>query len=462
MLSVREPSCQSCDIERFLIVAALSTKRKLNGAAASSDLLVCVSASVDCPSFACALGGKKAATIASAVMAIMFRFMVPSPDRKAEQSRALLGNEDANGAAHPHKKFKVRISPQHIVMFESSHGRTRVSLFSKVSKLAFAVVCVATISSAAFASPAKNISLSVMTYNVHGLPWPFASNRDVAFEKIETRLSALRKENAQPHIIVLQEAFTARAKRIAARSGYPFIASGPSKDMINTTRPAREDLGFVKGASFFKGETSGKSLDSGLQIASDYPILSVKRAAFPAFACAGYDCLANKGVLLVTVAVPGSDTPVTIATTHMNSKRASGVSQSRSLHAYQLQIAAIDAFLSANRDPNLPIVFAGDFNASSTARRSYLLDEGTTKWSAFPVRSALQNCMAIATLEGKKMDDLANYVVERGRDWQFYASGMGSHITATKFEIPFGRERDGTMLSDHVGYGIFYELQRTT
>ena len=334
--------------------------------------------------------------------------------------------------------------------------------FSKISKLVLVIVGAATISGPAFAGPAENASLSVMTYNVHGVPWPIARNRGAAFEKIETRLSALRKKNAQPHVIVLQEAFTERAKQIASISGYRYIANGPTTEEINEKKPDIADSSFLKATHFFKGEESGKLLDSGLQIASDYPILSVKRGAFPAYACAGYDCLANKGVLLVTVAIPGSDKAVTIATTHMNSKKASGVSQSRSLYAYQLQVAAIDAFLSANRDPDLPIIFAGDFNASSDARRSYLLDEGTSKWSASPVSSALQNCMAAAISRGGKADDLAEYVVKRGRDWQFYASGISDQITATKFEIPFGRERDGTMLSDHVGYGIFYELQRTT
>lgn len=332
-------------------------------------------------------------------------------------------------------------------------------LLSKVTKLAFSVVCIGMFSSAAFADSANHASLSVMTYNVKGLPWPIARSRDAAFEKIETRLLALRKEGAQPHIIVLQEAFTERAKQISGRSGYRYFANGPSKNMISTKRPEKKDLPFVEAASFFKGETSGKSLDSGLQIASDYPILSIRRAAFPAFACAGYDCLANKGVLLVTVSIPGSATPVTIATTHMNSKRGARVAYSRSLYAYQLQVAAIDAFLSANRDPDLPIIFAGDFNASSGPRRSYLLIKGATKWSAFPVRNALQNCMAAAILQGKKVDNLASYVIARGRDWQFYASGAKGHLTATKFEIPFGRERDGTMLSDHVGYGIMYRLK---
>ena len=100
----------------------------------------------------------------------------------------------------------------------------------------------------------------------------------------------------------------------------------------------------------------------------------------------------------------------------MNSKRGSRVSHSRLPYAYRLRVAAIDAFLYANRDPKLPISFAGDYNASSPARHSYLLDEGAAKWSAFPVRRALQNRMTAAIMQGKKIDDLANYVVARGRD----------------------------------------------
>ena len=33
-------------------------------------------------------------------------------------------------------------------------------------------------------------------------------------------------------------------------------------------------------------------------------------------------------------------------------------------------------------------------------------------------------------------------------------------IPVTKFEVPFGRESDGTMLSVIVGFGILYQVQR--
>lgn len=309
------------------------------------------------------------------------------------------------------------------------------------------------------ASVPGGISVSVMTYNVQGLPWPLATGRDAAFARMAARLSSLRKTNAQPHVIVLQEAFTYEAKQIAARSGYRFIANGPSRDQENTARGTLHDEEFAGSGRFFKGETSGKFLDSGLQIASDYPILSVRRAAFPGYACAGYDCLANKGVLLVTISVPGSATPITVATTHMNSKRSSGVSQERSLYAYQRQVAAIGRFIAANRDPNFPIIFAGDFNASNVARRSYLISRGASRWSRSPVHSGLQNCVSEAAKRGETVSTLAATMIRRGLDWQFYAKGVDASVEAVRLVVPFGHERDGTMLSDHVGYGIIYRVR---
>ncbi len=305
-------------------------------------------------------------------------------------------------------------------------------------------------------------SVSVMTYNVHGLPWPLVSGREAAFAKIEARLSGLRKTGAQPHVIVLQEAFSDEAKQIGPRSGYRYSVTGPTRDLTNDVRATPADVKFANAASFFKGESSGKLLDSGLLISSDYPIVSVRRAAFPAFACAGYDCLANKGILLVTLAVPGDMpgrvTPITVATTHMNSRHASGVGVARSLYAYQRQVAAIDAFIAANRDPNLPIIFAGDFNASSTDRRSYLVSQGAHIWSHLPVYSALHDCVSSAEQRGEQASHLASSMIKRGRDWQFYSRGAQATLDAVKLFVPFGTESDGTMLSDHIGYAVFYRI----
>ena len=310
---------------------------------------------------------------------------------------------------------------------------------------------------------AAPVSVSVMTYNVHGLPWPIATGREAAFAQIENRLLGLRKSGHQPHVVVLQEAFTDAAKAIGAKSGYRYIVNGPSRELAGASIATERDKLFAAAGSFLHGETQGKWLDSGLQILSDYPILSVRRMAFPTFACAGFDCLANKGAMLVTIAVPGSRVPIQIATTHMNSKRASGVDTDRSYYAYRRQADAIIGFLSVNRNPRAPIVFAGDFNASSERRRAYLTAYGT---SALPtagglVSSALHECLLTTRPCGASVPSIANYIQHRSRDWQFYADGLRGQIDAVGIAVPFGQEKQGGMLSDHAGYEIVYRLKQT-
>jgi endonuclease/exonuclease/phosphatase family metal-dependent hydrolase len=306
-------------------------------------------------------------------------------------------------------------------------------------------------------------AVSVLTYNVKGLPWPIASSREAAFAAIEQRLLGLRAIGAQPYIVVLQEAFTERAKQIGSRSGYAYRVDGPATDKELVMPAASAVQAFLLNSSALKGETEGKWVDSGLQIFSDYPILSIKRAAFPRDACAGYDCLANKGVLLVEVRVPGQATPVTIVTTHLNSRRAAGVGDARSQEAYGRQLAALEAFIEANHNPENPLIVSGDFNASSPARRAMLAKTKLvqpTIGSKRIAQSGLDVVRASMSLKGKLASEAA-YISRRGRDWQFFSGGAGSSLRPVALDIPFGREKDGSSLSDHLGFVINYKIVAT-
>ena len=303
-------------------------------------------------------------------------------------------------------------------------------------------------------------AISVLTYNVKGLPWPVARGRDAAFTAIEHRLLGLRAAGLQPHIIVLQEAFTERAKQIGLQSGYAFHADGPVRDDPTPVSQSVAAKIYLKSASLLKGETEGKWVDSGLQISSDYPIISVKRTAFPQDACAGYDCLATKGILLVEVRVPGQATPVTIVTTHLNSRHASGVSGERSIKAFRRQVETLDAFITSNHNPENPLIVSGDFNASSPARRRILAN---AKWALtatgnqIPSRSGLDDIRASTNLTGKLGDEAA-YIAQRGRDWQFFGGGSKWSLLPVALQIPFGTEKDGSSLSDHLGFVIDYKI----
>lgn len=304
-------------------------------------------------------------------------------------------------------------------------------------------------------------ALSVMTYNVKGLPWPVAWGRDGAANSIGQKLGELRAQGRQPHIVALQEAFTDEAKAIGRVAGYAHIATGPAAQMHNDGPVSADDRRFASGGRWTKGETEGKFVDSGLQILSDYPILHIRRAAFPSFACAGYDCLANKGVLLVSVAVPGVRVPVEILTTHLNSRGASGVGDDRSLYAYQRQVDFLGRFVAVNHDPTSPLIMAGDFNMGSpTSRRSALLDSVrslSNDRGRSSIRDGLSACWNNPAGGITRSAD-ARWILKRGRDWQFMSDGKSIALDAVRASVPFGSDRGVALLSDHMGFSVDYRV----
>ena len=80
------------------------------------------------------------------------------------------------------------------------------------------------------AQPAPAAQLSVLSYNVHGLPWPLTTGRPKALRAIRDRLTAMRAKGDQPHLVLLQEAFSGDAKAIARTTGYKYVVNGPSRD----------------------------------------------------------------------------------------------------------------------------------------------------------------------------------------------------------------------------------------
>jgi endonuclease/exonuclease/phosphatase family metal-dependent hydrolase len=311
----------------------------------------------------------------------------------------------------------------------------------------------------AAAAPAD---LSVMTYNIEGLPFPVRRGRAAAADRIASQLRAMRDAGTAPHVVVLQEAFGHAQKAIGREAGYRYIAFGPGRRATNDETEDAADRAFAAGARHLKGEDDGKWAGSGLAILSDYPILSVARAAFPRFACAGLDCLANKGVLLATVAVPGSARPVSVVATHMNSKEASGVAPARFGWAYDRQVRSIGRFLAANLDPAAPYVFAGDTNIGRSPTRTAAFE---AMLSALPrvaregkVRTALATCLAGDA--GCRLDDAreARRSFRHGKDWEVYAPGADMALRPVAIATPFGHDAHGTMLSDHIGYTATYRF----
>jgi len=313
------------------------------------------------------------------------------------------------------------------------------------------------LSAASPASAQEPTELSVLTYNVEGIPWPARSGRGADLLRIADQLQALRTQGRQPRVVLFEEAFSHKARSIAGKAGYRYVADGPSASDIGAPSNSPADRAFKAAARFFSGEKWGKLRGSGLRIASDFPILDVKRIAYSA--CAGMDCLANKGAVLVTIAVPGVSQPVAIVDTHLNSRTAARVPADRSFYAYQRQVDALSDFVRANIPPGMPFIVAGDFNAGQEPRRrDYLLQQAASWRNDLPVRAALDTCLQAGNLcATANRSDLA-FSEKRGRDYQLFASSGAANLTLESMAALFGHDAAGRMLSDHVGYSATYRV----
>lgn len=295
--------------------------------------------------------------------------------------------------------------------------------------------------------------LSVLTYNVKGLPWPLASGRPEALGRIGDRLAAMRREGRQPQVVVLQEAFTPEAKAIGHRAGYPFIVEGPYTRSAPTSRAAaRRD--------WHLGETQAAAVDSGLVLLSDLPVRSIERVAFAPEDCAGYDCLAAKGVLLVELEVPGRG-PVLVATTHLNCQGASGAPKARTTQAFGRQAATVGRLLARAHARGLPIVIAGDFNQGQRPQRATLLHAALDSIDGRPVADSLTRSRD-ADPQGFGRNAQLAAIREHARDLQFAFDGGDMRLAPVSVEVPFGQEPEGEMLSDHMGYTVRYRMLRST
>lgn len=322
----------------------------------------------------------------------------------------------------------------------------------RISHLAVGLATFAVTAAPAMPAPRSPV-MSVMTYNVHGLPWPIAEDRAASLSAIATQLRAMRAAGHQPDIVALQEAFVPDAKAIGLAAGYRYIAFGaPAEDSASATTP--DDRRFVAVGSMLRGERAGKHVGSGLAIFSEYPIVGVRRMSYPI--CAGYDCLANKGVLAASIAVPGIVGPVTFIDTHLNSNGAAGVLEPRALYAYERQIDLLNGFIESVARSDGTILVAGDFNVGrDVARRSYFAQRMFR--GPIALTFGTRQCQKTPLCQVKQPADVAQST-GRAKDWLMYRSSNAVSIRPICLSAPFGHNSASAMLSDHVGIMITFVL----
>lgn len=295
--------------------------------------------------------------------------------------------------------------------------------------------------------------VSMLTYNVHGLPWPIAPRRTAALAAIGRHLLDLHRQGKAPRVAVLQEAFTAEAKAIARTSGYRYAAFGRDKaGRYPAPLPAGVTAASLDaGAHWWKGEGVGKWTGSGLVILSDYPIVDVRQLTYSASACAGYDCLAAKGAMLATLKLPAGAL-LEIATTHLNSRHATGVDDERANRGWMVQIAELRDFIASRRNAALPLLLGGDLNVGGDiVRRLGLAD------FAAALGGGARDGMQVLKAGGASLDQDTVRAVEHGKDWELILDGAAGKLTPERAWTPFGAN-GGAPLSDHLGFALAYAV----
>ncbi|WP_309644685.1 endonuclease/exonuclease/phosphatase family protein [Phenylobacterium sp.] len=294
----------------------------------------------------------------------------------------------------------------------------------------------------------QGVELSVLTYNVKGLPWPIALGRASALKDIGAELATMRLEGRQPDVVLIQEGFRAEIRDLVQASGYQYWARGPARSERRSGPPPEAGQSFRPVRYRTSGEGWGKFTGAGLHVLSDVPIVDVRSTAYRY--CAGLDCLANKGAMLTRLALPGSPVEIDIVNTHLNSKRAAKVPRARSLHAHNLQTEELFAFIQANRATGTPLLVGGDFNVKNAPERY------DHKAAARPYRVVSEFCHDPANVCEGEASTRQPWLA--AQDLQAFGHDGPVSVQPIKVQTLFSAERPGPRLSDHDGYLVRYRL----
>lgn len=298
-----------------------------------------------------------------------------------------------------------------------------------------------------------SIELSVMTYNVAGLPWPRRFRTGRAMQRILEAWPTEFARRQPPDILLMQEAFVPSSTRLPLEVGYRNVVRGPRRLDRPDPRPERADPEFRRERRLFKGERLFTVTGSGLAAATDLAIAANTKLPYDRHSCAGYDCLANKGAMLLRIDLPGMPEPLFVLNTHLNSgSEASGNSADRALYAYQRQIAELRDLLDREWRGRGPLIWAGDINARGNLERFGLQEV------SLPGELAHRYCVdnpdhcAIETSWDNDEPWLDT------QDLQGFLDGQWVRIKPVAIGARFDRPVDGRKLSDHDALEVRWRL----
>ena len=291
--------------------------------------------------------------------------------------------------------------------------------------------------------------LDVLTYNIEGLSWPARSGRAQSLRALGERLSELHAAGEAPDVVLFQEVFSRASVLAVERLPFASIAAGPARSESRVRRTGRSLPGPRRP---FRGELGLKLQTAGLAIATDYPIVSVNSAPFPRRSCAGFDCLANKGVLHSEIEIPGVPGTLQLFNTHMNSQGSSRVPARRHHAAHEQQTRFVASFIHDVAGLEAPLILGGDFNMRNSELRFGAFDQTQPLLLVHRVCSETPGaCDVQISWDGDEpwMDT---------QDLQLFWPGDAVAVRPVRVEAMFDGGPSGPRLSDHDGFRVVYEL----
>lgn len=290
-----------------------------------------------------------------------------------------------------------------------------------------------------------SVSLDVMTYNVEGLPPELHGDRAKDLARIKQSFNDMIAKDTAPDILVVQEMFTddAIAKLRAIR--YPNFIYGP------TRRDVVAPLPVVRLAGYAPQMPSIRAQPSGVAILSRYPVTAHRKRAFGYISCSGADCLANKGMMIADIAIPGVPVPLRVATTHMNAQDASGMPERVHLHAHRQQSEELADFLG-DFDDQAPMIIAGDFNMRASPARFAHFNSRIPHITAHHYCNQNRGeCSAAIPLQPP-----APWLTTQ--DLQFFKNGSAAKLRPVQLSHWFDTPERGGALSDHAAQRVRWTL----
>lgn len=256
--------------------------------------------------------------------------------------------------------------------------------------------------------------IKVLTLNVWGLPGFIVQDAGKRFDAIRNYI-----EENNFDFVFFQEAFSTSARINLRTPALPYYVNGP--------RP------------------HGRILGSGLRILSKYKIL---RTASLGYAdCKKDDCLAHKGAIFIVVELPNG-TKLNLVTTHLNARGDNLVRQK--------QIEQLKLFINYYREPNAPLLLAGDFNFGPNALPYQFILDHLDVSDAWVSTHGAEDGFTYNTVTNAYANDYSGRHgsgFEQNRiDFMFPTSGLTAILSERLFmNAPF--------VSDHFGLMTEFEVQ---